>query len=313
VAAAPTTADGVRKRFGRRGRWVLDGADLVVPPGAVTVVTGGNGSGKTTLLRIVAGASQPTRGRVLGRPAAVAYVPERLPAHGPMTAAEYLGHLGRIRRLPPAAVRERSAELFGLLGLAPGPDVPMSALSRGNAQKVAVAQAFLAPAGLLVLDEPDAGLDPPAAAVLAGLLRQATGRGAAVLVSAHQPDGAAVAGRGDHVHQLSGGRLRPAGTGTGPAGHPAAGPGAGPASAPGGASGAAGTGDRGPAAAPVLHLLLEAVGDAASVADLTAGTAARVLGHHPPYCRLAAPAGEADAVLLRALAAGWSLRGAGPA
>ena len=49
---------GVRKRFSRGGRWVLDGVDLTAGPGQLTVITGGNGSGKSTLLRIMAGASR---------------------------------------------------------------------------------------------------------------------------------------------------------------------------------------------------------------------------------------------------------------
>lgn len=40
---------GVRKRFRGSGRWVLDGVDLAVGPGTMTVITGGNGSGKSTL------------------------------------------------------------------------------------------------------------------------------------------------------------------------------------------------------------------------------------------------------------------------
>jgi ABC-type Mn2+/Zn2+ transport system ATPase subunit len=302
-APTQTTADRVRKRYGRRGRWVLDGVDLTVPAGAVTVVAGGNGSGKTTLLQVLAGASLPTAGRVHGRPPAVAYVPERLPAHGPMTAAEYLGHLGRIRRLPADTVRTRSAELFDLLALAPGPDVPVASLSKGNAQKVALAQAFLAPVGLLLLDEPQAGLDQPARRALGDLVRQACRRGAAVVVSAHRPDAAlaglaagaadnaaagaayaaGAAGAADNIgaaYELAGGRLRPVAVPV----------------------------ERGPG----LYLLLEAVAAGASVQDLAADPRVRVLEHRPPYCRVAAAAGHADAVLLAALAAGWSLREAGP-
>jgi hypothetical protein len=59
--------------------------------------------------------------------------------------------------------------------------------------------------------------------------------------------------------------------------------------------------------------VLEAVAGHASVPDLAADPRVRLLEDRPPYCRLTAAAGDADAVLLAALAAGWSLREAGPA
>lgn len=193
------TADAVRKRFSRRGRWVLDRVDLVLRPGTTTLVVGGNGSGKSTLLRILAGASEPTAGLVAGRPRAVGYVPERLPAQIRMTARQYVGHLARIRGMG-ADAAPRADELFGRLGLSPGPDIPITALSKGNRQKVSLAQAFVAPVGLLVLDEPFSGLDEPAAEALGELVAES---GAAVVVSAHSPDGLDA----DSTYRLTGGRL----------------------------------------------------------------------------------------------------------
>jgi ABC-type Mn2+/Zn2+ transport system ATPase subunit len=193
--------DGVRKRFTRRGRWVLDGVDLLIPPGACTVIAAANGAGKSTLLRIVAGASVPTAGRVRGRPGTVAYVPERAPVRLRMTARQYLAHMGRLRGLPAGAVRARAEELSERLALAPGPDVQISALSKGNSQKVALMQAFLRPVELLVVDEPYTGLDAPASGAVRELLAEAAAAGTAVLVSAHESVG------GDFL--LRDGRLTP--------------------------------------------------------------------------------------------------------
>ena len=288
AVAAPVIAQGVRKRFGRGGPWVLDGADLSVPPGLLTVLAGGNGSGKSTLLRLLAGAGRPTAGTIRNRPAEVAYVPERLPGRGPMTAREYLTHLGRIRRLPAAVARERAAMLFDRLGLHPGPDVPITELSKGNAQKVALAQAFLAPVGLLVLDEPHTGLDEPARHALGGMLWEARGSGVAVLISAH--DYREVPGA-DAVHLLTKGRVHPVDIAAGP---PA------PAVAP-------------PPPEPAgLCLVLRAVGESASLAELDADPHVTIVEQRLPDCRLVAAPGQADQVLLRALAGGWSLRGAWP-
>lgn len=201
------TVDAVRKRFSRRSPWVLDGVDLTLEPGTITVVAAGNGVGKSTLLRIVAGAALPTAGRVLDRPTQVGYIPERAPVRVRMTTRQYLAHLGRLRGLPPSLTATRTLELSDRLGLAPGPDVQISALSKGNSRKVAAMQALLRPCGLLVVDEPYAGLDTPASAELATLLTEAADAGAAVLISAH------VQTPGDGVFLLRDGRLHPRGTG----------------------------------------------------------------------------------------------------
>ncbi|SMC93890.1 ATP-binding cassette domain-containing protein [Kibdelosporangium aridum] len=181
-----TVVQGVRKRYSRTGPWVLDGVDLTVDPGVVTVIVAGNGIGKSTLLRLVAGASVPTGGRITGRPDTVGYVPERAPAAIRMTARQYLGHIGRMRGLPPGQTQARVDELAERLSLVPGPDVPIASLSKGNGQKVAVMQAFLKPPELLVVDEPATGLDAPARAELAAMMSEAEQDGARILLSAHE-------------------------------------------------------------------------------------------------------------------------------
>ncbi|CAM3437616.1 ATP-binding cassette domain-containing protein [Kibdelosporangium persicum] len=199
-----TVVQGVRKRYTRTSPWVLDGVELTVEPGVVTVIVAGNGIGKSTLLRIVAGASLPTSGRVTGRPGTVGYVPERAPAAIRMTARQYLGHVGRMRGMSPAQTRKRTDELAERLRLVPGPDVPIAALSKGNGQKVAVMQAFLRPPELLVVDEPATGLDAPARAELAALMSEAEQDGGRILLSAHEsavPNG--------RLYRLVDGRLVP--------------------------------------------------------------------------------------------------------
>lgn len=181
-----TLVEGVRKRYTRAGPWVLDGVDLKIDQGAVTIIVAGNGIGKSTLLRIVAGASLPTDGRITGQPDTVGYIPERAPAAMRMTARQYLKHVGRMRGMSPDEVAARTEELAERLALAPGPDIPIASLSKGNGQKVTVMQAFLKPPELLVVDEPATGLDAPAKAELARLMTDAEQNGAAILLSAHE-------------------------------------------------------------------------------------------------------------------------------
>jgi ABC-type multidrug transport system ATPase subunit len=136
--------DGVGKRYARTGAWVLRDVDLSLPARALVRVEGANGSGKSTLLRIIAGATLPDRGRVVGRPRS-AYVPERFPAALPFTARDYLGHMGRIHGTPDTV--DEVLDRFKALEYA---GTPIAKLSKGTAQKIAVAQALLADPGLLV-------------------------------------------------------------------------------------------------------------------------------------------------------------------
>jgi ABC-type Mn2+/Zn2+ transport system ATPase subunit len=164
----------VGKRYGR-GPWVLRDVDLTLDPGTLTVFTGGNGSGKSTLLRIIAGVSAPTAGRVHGRPASVGYLPERFPAGLRLSTRAYLRHMAAVR-----GVAVTSA--LDALGFHGDLSAPMATLSKGNAQKVAIAQAFLA-TDLLVLDEPWTGLDAAASEVLVSMI---TSSSAVVLVTDHR-------------------------------------------------------------------------------------------------------------------------------
>jgi ABC-2 type transport system ATP-binding protein len=173
---------GVYKRFARHGPWVLNGIDLVLEPGTGTFVTGTNGSGKSTLLRIVAGLTHPTRGTAK-RALTASYLPERQPESIRMTGSAYLAHIGRMRGIDRESASSRVFDILGRLALEPGPDVPIEELSKGNRQKVLVAQALLCPVHLIVLDEPFSGLDAPAQSALRQVLADALESGSAILMS----------------------------------------------------------------------------------------------------------------------------------
>ncbi|MEO6087174.1 MAG: ABC transporter ATP-binding protein [Umezawaea sp.] len=171
----------IGKRYGR-GPWVLQDVDLSFDPGELTVFTGGNGSGKSTLLRIIAGVTAPSSGRVRGRPRAVGYLPERFPPGLRLSAETYLRHLAAVRGAPRSTTARTGPEVLDALGFHGDATAPISTLSKGNAQKVAIAQAFLA-TDLIVLDEPWTGLDTGASAVLAEMVAASE---AVVLVTDHR-------------------------------------------------------------------------------------------------------------------------------
>jgi ABC-2 type transport system ATP-binding protein len=177
--------DGVAKRYDG-GRWVLRDVGLELPLGQVTALVGANGSGKSTLLRILVGVTRPTHGTVTGRPRVVGYVPDRFPPGERLSALAYLTHLGRVRGLRTRAAVARATELVDRLALVGGRHAPLRTLSKGNAQKVALAQALLVRPELLVLDEPWSGLDTSAHHVLAEIIAEVAGAGSTVVFTDHR-------------------------------------------------------------------------------------------------------------------------------
>ncbi|GGS15950.1 ABC transporter ATP-binding protein [Streptomyces aureoverticillatus] len=193
--------DGAGRRYGMRGPWVLRGVRLDVRAGTLVRVVGPNGTGKSTLLRLLARIDAPSEGRVTGRPR-TAYVPERFPAALPFTAAGYLTHMGRVHGLTGGTAARRAEEWLARFGAAGHAATPMSELSKGSSQKVAVAQALLADPELLVLDEAWTGLDTEARAVLDRAVAERTTGGAAVVFVDHDPR--RLAGHADTTYAITG-------------------------------------------------------------------------------------------------------------
>ncbi|MFD9254601.1 ABC transporter ATP-binding protein [Streptomyces bottropensis] len=200
----PLRLEGVGRRYGFRGPWVLRDVDLEIAPGTLTRVEGANGTGKSTLLRVLAGLDAPTVGRATGRPR-TAYVPERFPAALPFTAAEYLTHLGAVHGLDRPAAARAAAGWLERFGAAEYARTPMGELSKGSSQKVAVAQALLAAPELLVLDEAWTGLDADAREELERAVVERTAAGAAVVFVDHDPR--RLAGAPDATYAVVGGAL----------------------------------------------------------------------------------------------------------
>ncbi|MGK5547898.1 ATP-binding cassette domain-containing protein, partial [Streptomyces sp. URMC 127] len=162
---------GVGRRYGLGGPWILRGVDLELPAGSLLRVEGANGSGKSTLLRLLAGIDAPSAGRITGRPR-TAYVPERFPAALPVTAGAYLTRLGRIHGLRRAAASREALAWLERFGAGAYAGTPLSELSKGTSQKVAVAQGLMGTPGLLVLDEAWTGLDRASRGILDDAVRE---------------------------------------------------------------------------------------------------------------------------------------------
>ena len=100
----------------------------------------------------------------------------------PFTVAAYLARMAAVRGVPEAACKPW-AERLGMVAFL---DVPLGDLSKGSAHKVGLAQALLAPPGLLILDEPFSGLDAQTRAELPTIIDEITTGGGIVVLSDHQ-------------------------------------------------------------------------------------------------------------------------------
>ncbi|WP_308250604.1 ABC transporter ATP-binding protein [Nonomuraea rhizosphaerae] len=154
--------------------------DLHLEPGDIVEVTGVNGAGKSTLLRLLAGLTRPSSGTITERPAVVGFAPDRFPLEQPFTVSGYLRHMSRVRG---GARWEPWAERLGMAHLLP---LRLGELSKGSAHKVGLTQALMADPGLLILDEPFAGLDTDTRETLPSIITELSEGGAIVIVSDHQ-------------------------------------------------------------------------------------------------------------------------------
>ena len=172
----------------------LDGVDIVAGGGQIVAVVGPNGAGKTTLLRALSGERTPDHGEVLlnGSPVSgadpgwrgrVGLVSHRTGLYRKLTVAENLNFFAALHAVPGA--RNAVAQALETIGAATLAGTRVEALSRGQAQRVALARSLLHDPDILFLDEPFTGLDPAAAAALETTLRARRAAGGVIILVTH--------------------------------------------------------------------------------------------------------------------------------
>lgn len=208
----------VSKRYGRlpgRGGAALRGLDLRVRPGECVALVGPNGAGKSTVVGLALGFLRPSEGRIrVGglpprryvRTRGAGYLPERYSPPARLRVRAALHRLALLDGLGRPKARGRVREALARTGLEDSAGRRVQELSRGDRQRLGVAQLLLCPRGVLLLDEPWGGLDPAGKRrlreALVGLRREHPRT--AVLVASH--DLGQVARVADRALVLAGGR-----------------------------------------------------------------------------------------------------------
>ena len=201
--------------FGRGKLRAVEDVSFAVEPGEVFGLVGPNRAGKTTLVKLLLSLCRPTSGTItrLGQPvtdrstlARVGYVHENPAFPRYLTATALLHYFGALGLLTEETVQARVPLLLERVGLADRANEPISRFSKGMVQRLGLAQALLNDPDLLVLDEPNEGLDLIGRQLVRDLVSDLRSRKKSVLFVSHVlPE---IEGLCDRVAVLAQGTLR---------------------------------------------------------------------------------------------------------
>ena len=211
--------DHLTKTYGEKT--AVDDLSLHIQPGELYGFIGHNGAGKTTTLKSVVGILQFDSGEITIDGVSVkadpitckkniAYIPDNPDLYDFMTGMQYLNFVCDIFGVAADVRQERIQALAEGFELTADLAQPISSYSHGMKQKLAIISAWVHEPKLVVMDEPFVGLDPKAAHLMKGMMRQICDKGGAIFFSTHVLE---VAERlCDKVAIIKGGRLVRSGT-----------------------------------------------------------------------------------------------------
>ena len=178
------------------GKRALDNISFRIEPKTITALVGPNGAGKTTLLRCIAALEEPLAGSihvneldVLAEPREahrlMGYLPDLFGLYEELTVEKSLTYFAMVQGITGVAQIERIQKISKQLDIEGILNQEINSLSRGQRQRVAIAQSIIHYPKLLLLDEPASGLDPEARMHLSKLLLQLREQGITIIVSSH--------------------------------------------------------------------------------------------------------------------------------
>ena len=164
--------------------------------GGILGLLGPNGSGKSTTVSMLAALLEPSGGRVLldgedvrqdviAYKAAIGYVPEEAVLYTYLTGPEYLSLIGSLRGIPAGTLQDRIDGFLTLFNLKDDVHAPMSAYSKGMRQKILISAALLHNPRIIILDEPNSGLDVTTTLLLRSLVQTLAREGRMIVYSSH--------------------------------------------------------------------------------------------------------------------------------
>ena len=174
---------------------VVDHLNLGIDPGEIVGIIGHNGVGKSTTLKMIAGLVEPTSGHVqiMGHDMQkesikvkqrIGYLPEESSLYDAMTARQYLLFFSELYQMPRLEALKRIDQLLDSLGLT-DKDKLTGEFSKGMKRKTAIARTLLHDPDLLILDEPNSGLDPLTSFFIISYLKTLRREGKTIILSAH--------------------------------------------------------------------------------------------------------------------------------
>ncbi len=178
------------------GTRALDDVSFTIREGSITALVGPNGAGKTTLLRCLAALEEPVSGcvlmngaNILANPRAthrtIGYLSDFFGLYEDLTVRQCLRYAAMSHGIPDDRHEQVIAWCVEQLEIADRLELKAGSLSRGQRQRLAIAQAIIHEPKFLLLDEPASGLDPEARHSLAVLFRRLRDNGMTLLVSSH--------------------------------------------------------------------------------------------------------------------------------
>ena len=211
--------DHLTKTYGEKK--AVDDLSLHIAPGEIYGFIGHNGAGKTTTLKSIAGILQFDAGDIriggtsiredpLACKRMMAYIPDNPDLYEYMTGIKYLNFIADIFGVSADDRRSRIRDYAGRFELTDDLAQPIAAYSHGMKQKLAIISAWLHQPRLILMDQPFVGLDPKAAHLLKGMMRELCDAGGAIFFSTHVLEVAEKLC--DKVAIIKGGRLIRSGT-----------------------------------------------------------------------------------------------------
>jgi ABC-2 type transport system ATP-binding protein len=173
---------------------VVDSVSFDVREGEIFGLIGPNGAGKTTTIRMIMDIIKPDSGDifVLGEPLndntknAIGYLPEERGLYRKLTIIESITYLASLKDVDPRTARSRAEELLDKFDMLEHEKKKIEELSRGMGQLIQFLVTIIHDPGLIILDEPFAGLDPVNTELLKGVILEQKNRGKAIILSTHR-------------------------------------------------------------------------------------------------------------------------------